>query len=73
MANNVTWWGFSFSTNDDDVIRLFAQRFGYPPQRIVQRGPLKLAGPIRDAAPVDRGRLTVTGEIDDAGRTHTTF
>lgn len=73
MANNVTWWGFSFPTNDDDVIRLFAQRFGYPPQRIIQRGPVKLAGPIRDAAPVDRGRLTVTGEIDDAGRTHTTF
>ncbi len=69
MANNVTWWGFSFSTNDDDVIRLFAQRFGYPPQRIVQRGPLKLAGPIHGSAPVEPGRLVVVGESKDAGRT----
>lgn len=73
MVTQAAWWAFSVSDDDDDITAIFTKRFGYPPQRIIQRGPVKLAGPIRDAAPVDRGRLTVTGEIDDAGRTHTTF
>lgn len=65
MANNVTWWGFSLSVKDEDVVRLFTRRFGYPPQRIVQYGPVKLAGPIRELVVAEPGRPVVIGEIED--------
>lgn len=63
----VSWWGFSLSTSDEDVVTLFKRRFGYQPQRIIRRGPLKLAGPIQGAAPVEIGHPVVIGEIEDAG------
>ncbi len=65
MASNVTWWGFSSSVSDDDVIRLFMKRFGYPPRRIVQHGPLKLAGPINEPVTPEAGQPVVVGEIED--------
>jgi len=57
------WWGFSPSVSDDDVRRLFRERFGYGPDWIVRSGPVKLAGPIYGSAPVETGRKTVTGEV----------
>lgn len=69
MVTQAAWWAFSVSDDDDDITAIFTKRFGYPPQRIIQRGPVKLAGPIHGSAPVEPGRLVVVGESKDAGRT----
>lgn len=63
----MSWWGFSLSTSDEDAVTLFMQRFGYPPRRIIRRGPLKLAGPIHGSVPVETGHPVVIGEIENAG------
>jgi len=41
------------------------KRFGYPPRRIIQRGPVKLAGPINEPVTPEAGQPVVVGEIED--------
>lgn len=63
MNSELVWWGYIAKASDEEIAARFERRFGYQPQRIVQSGAIKLAGPVRGTFVPDVGERVVVGEI----------
>lgn len=57
------WRAFSANTDDLDVERAFAERFGCAPRRIVVSHGLKLAGPIEESDETTKSAVSAGDDV----------
>jgi hypothetical protein len=58
------WMAFIANTDDAEIVKAFLARHGRAPERIVEKGPIKLAGPIVGTVDVAVGEHVVVAEVE---------